>query len=68
MSDFTSEMSVPHKQVVSLVKNINPHGDNSLHTVYTLASKLFFFNFTLRMVLEGYIEFAITSLINLHSV
>jgi hypothetical protein len=41
---------------------------NRINKVYTALSKKLFFNLGLRMFLEGYIEYAISSLMNLMSV
>ncbi len=40
----------------------------SVNKVYTYLAKIIFWNMILRMFLEGYMEYAITSLINIYNV
>jgi hypothetical protein len=52
-----------------MVRNINTKKCSfRINKVYTFLANLIFWNMILRMFLEGYMEYALTSLINIYKV
>jgi len=52
-----------------MVRNINTEKCSfRINKVYTFLANLIFWNMILRMFLEGYMEYALTSLINIYKV